>query len=115
MRLRWTDLSSIDYGCPSTSGCVFMSLSRTACCELEDRGSGGMSTTVAAYIAQARGSGEPDLSKSRVKKLNQFLRECHAFVDDHGTDFAEKDDDPLNHQLHDLRKKFEDLLGNTDG
>ena len=74
-----------------------------------------MSTAVAAYVAQARGSGEPDVSKVHVKKINQFLRECRAFIDDHGDDSSTAADDPMNKRLEELRKRFEELLGNTDG
>ena len=33
---------------------------------------GGLATLVASYMARARGSGEPELSITRVKDLEQF-------------------------------------------
>lgn len=45
---------------------------------------GGISTLIASYLARVRGSGEPELSTSRVKDLAQFVRECEAFVQDYG-------------------------------
>ena len=77
---------------------------------------GGLSTVVASYLANARGSNEPDLSKTRVKDLNQFLRDCDAFIKDHG--HLRKDpadiNDPLNQQLVTKRKRLEEILGNIN-
>ncbi|KAF8903333.1 hypothetical protein CPB84DRAFT_1678062, partial [Gymnopilus junonius] len=53
----------------------------------------GLSTIVASYLAKARGSNEPDFSNTRVKNLEQFLRDCDAFVRDYGHVVTEKDDD----------------------
>ena len=77
---------------------------------------GGLSTVVASYLANARGSNEPDLSKTRVKDLNQFLRECDAFIKDHGQRRRNPEDanDPLNKQLITKRKRFEEILGNIN-
>jgi hypothetical protein len=69
-----------------------------------------MATIVASYLARARGSGEPEFSIRRVKDLEQFLRECHAFQLDHGHTLGSEYDTQLNA----LRKRFEELLGNTN-
>ncbi|KAL0948203.1 hypothetical protein HGRIS_010810 [Hohenbuehelia grisea] len=73
---------------------------------------GGLSTLVASYLARARGSNEPELSITRVKDLEHFIRECEAFKMDHGHKIG---DDYLDRQLSSLRQRFEDLLGNASG
>ncbi|KAG1747383.1 hypothetical protein EDB19DRAFT_302855 [Suillus lakei] len=75
---------------------------------------GGMSTLVASYLARARGSNEPELSITRVKDLDQFLRDCLAFKMDHGHEYGTPENG-LNNRLEVLRKRFEELLGNADG
>ncbi|KAF9005090.1 hypothetical protein BDQ17DRAFT_1389996 [Cyathus striatus] len=72
---------------------------------------GGIATLVASYLARARGSNEPELSIARVKDLEQFIRECEAFIMDHGHNVGVQFDD----RLHNLRRQFEELLGNADG
>ncbi|KAH9475178.1 hypothetical protein JR316_0012289 [Psilocybe cubensis] len=72
---------------------------------------GGISTLVASYLARTRGSNEPELSIARVKDLDHFIRECEAFQMDHG----HKSDSDLDARIDDLRRKFEDLLGNGNG
>ncbi|KAF5374510.1 hypothetical protein D9615_009090 [Tricholomella constricta] len=72
---------------------------------------GGLSTLVASYLARARGSNEPELSITRVKDLEQFIRECQAFEMDFGhTTTGEYDE-----QLFRFRSLFEELLGNGSG
>ncbi len=66
---------------------------------------------VASYLARARGSNEPELSITRVKDLEQFIRECKAFQMDHGHCAGNEFD--LN--LESLRRRFEELLGNANG
>ncbi|OJA11342.1 hypothetical protein AZE42_04928 [Rhizopogon vesiculosus] len=80
----------------------------------EDHISGGLSTVVASYLARARGSNEPELSITRVKNLDRFLRECYAFVEDHGFQHGGPGS-KLDNQLCELRREFEELLGNGDG
>ncbi|KAK6992072.1 carbamoyl-phosphate synth [Favolaschia claudopus] len=46
---------------------------------------GGMTTLVASYVARARGSNEPELSITRVKDLDQLIRECEILMMDYGT------------------------------
>ncbi|KAG2117201.1 uncharacterized protein F5147DRAFT_671715 [Suillus discolor] len=75
---------------------------------------GGMSTLVASYLARARGSNEPELSITRVKDLDHFLRDCLALEMDHGHQYGTPENG-LNLQLEYLRKRFEELLGNADG
>ncbi|KLO17701.1 hypothetical protein SCHPADRAFT_821164 [Schizopora paradoxa] len=73
---------------------------------------GGVGTIIASFLARARGSNEPELSTSRVKDLERFIRDCEAFIEDHGT---EPPDDRTNRKIDDLRSQFEELLGNGDG
>ncbi|KDQ57957.1 hypothetical protein JAAARDRAFT_252868 [Jaapia argillacea MUCL 33604] len=47
---------------------------------------GGMTTLVASYLAKMRGSSEPDLSITRTKDLDAFIREVDGFVLDHGSE-----------------------------
>ncbi|KAG1826691.1 hypothetical protein EV424DRAFT_1345465 [Suillus variegatus] len=79
-----------------------------------DHAPGGMSTLVASYLARARGSNEPELSITRVKDLDQFIRDCLAFEMDHGHQYGTPENG-LNDRLEYLRKRFEELLGNADG
>ena len=72
---------------------------------------GGLSTIVASYLARTRGSNEPELSITRVKDLEQFIRECEALELDHGHLAGERFDADLDR----LRGKFEELLGNGNG
>ncbi|KAF9011667.1 hypothetical protein BDZ89DRAFT_1077542 [Hymenopellis radicata] len=71
----------------------------------------GISTMVASYLARARGSNEPELSITRVKDLEQFIRECQAFQMDHGHCAGNEFDS----DLESLRRRFEELLGNANG
>ncbi|KAF9534016.1 hypothetical protein CPB83DRAFT_844969 [Crepidotus variabilis] len=73
---------------------------------------GALATIVASYLARARGLNEPQASIARTKSLDQFIRECKAFDMDcgHLTGPIPENDD----KLHGLRRRFEELLGNTD-
>jgi hypothetical protein len=75
---------------------------------------GGLATMVASYMARARGSGEPELSITRVKDLEQLLRECRAFQMDHAHEYGTPENG-LGDQLEELRRRFEELLGNANG
>ncbi|KAG0709411.1 hypothetical protein DFH29DRAFT_888292 [Suillus ampliporus] len=75
---------------------------------------GGLSTLVASYLARMRGSSEPELSITRVKDLDEFLRDCKAFQMDHGHENGTTENG-LNQRVEELRSKFEELLGNGDG
>ncbi|OJA11341.1 hypothetical protein AZE42_04929 [Rhizopogon vesiculosus] len=75
---------------------------------------GGLATIVASYLARARGSNEPELSITRVKDLDKFLRTCDAFVRDYGHEYGRPGSE-RDHKLYELRKHFEELLGNGDG
>ncbi|KAG6889402.1 hypothetical protein C0992_005395 [Termitomyces sp. T32_za158] len=72
---------------------------------------GGLSTLVASYLARARGSNEPELSITRVKDLEHFIRECDAFQMDHGHVMTDEHDE----RLFRFRSQFEELLGNANG
>lgn len=75
---------------------------------------GALSTIVASYLARMRGSNEPELSITRVKDLDQFLRDCRAFQLDHGHTYGTAENG-LNQRVEELRSRFEELLGNGDG
>jgi len=72
---------------------------------------GGLSTVVASYLARMRGSNEPELSITRVKDLEQFIRECEAFKLDNGHATGDK----FSRELDRFRARFEELLGNANG
>ncbi|KAF8063364.1 hypothetical protein FPV67DRAFT_1629880 [Lyophyllum atratum] len=72
---------------------------------------GALATLVASYLARARGSNEPELSITRVKDLEQFIRECEAFKMDQGHNLGSK----FDAELEGLRHRFEELLGNSNG
>ncbi|KAG6910265.1 hypothetical protein DXG01_012077 [Tephrocybe rancida] len=72
---------------------------------------GGLSTLVASYLARARGSNEPELSITRVKDLEQYIREADAFHMDYGHITTDEQD----HRLFRFRERFEELLGNASG
>jgi hypothetical protein len=72
---------------------------------------GGLSTLVASFLARMRGSSEPELSITRTKDLEQFIRECDAFQMDRGHVTGGEED----HTLDEFRRKFEELLGNASG
>ena len=72
---------------------------------------GGLSTLCASYLARMRGSKEPQLSITRAKDLDQFIRECEAFNLDRGHITTGEEDAKLD----DLRRRFEELLGNASG
>ncbi|KAJ7736780.1 hypothetical protein DFH07DRAFT_98518 [Mycena maculata] len=72
---------------------------------------GGFSTVVASYLARARGSNEPELSITRCKDLEQYIRECEIFI----LDFGHLTGNEYDPQLTALRERFEELLGNANG
>lgn len=75
---------------------------------------GALATIVASYLARMRGSNEPELSITRVKDLDQFLRDCRAFQLDHGQTHGTSENG-LDKRVEELRSRFEELLGNGDG
>ena len=66
---------------------------------------------VASYLARARGSGEPEQSNIKVRDLDQFVRECKAFMLDYGNSDGHEHDEKINT----FRQRFEHLLGNGVG
>jgi len=70
---------------------------------------GALATLVAAFLARARGSGEPELSNNRVEALDRFIRKCRAFQMDQGDITGNKYDQ----ELTELRREFEEILGNV--
>jgi len=72
---------------------------------------GGLTTLVASYLARARGSNEPELSISRVKDLDKFIREADAYILDYGHLTGDDHDEKINS----FRQEFEELLGNGSG
>lgn len=75
---------------------------------------GALATLVASYLARMRGSNEPELSITRVKDLDQFLRDCRAFQLDHAHAYGTAENG-LDKRVDELRSRFEELLGNADG
>lgn len=69
---------------------------------------GGMSTLAASYLARARGSGEPEISIARSKDIENFIRDCEAFVFDHGHLVTEQYDVLIDR----YRRRFEEIIGN---
>ncbi|KAH9939654.1 uncharacterized protein BXZ73DRAFT_43677 [Epithele typhae] len=69
---------------------------------------GGMSTLAASYLAKARGSNEPEASQRRVQDLESFVRDCEAFVMDHGH-LVTSDYDWM---IDRYRRRFEEIMGN---
>jgi hypothetical protein len=61
-----------------------------------------------------RGSNEPELSVTRVKDLDQFLRDCKTFQLDHGYTYGTAENG-LDKRVEEFRSRFEELLGNGDG
>ncbi|KAJ6617976.1 hypothetical protein B0H10DRAFT_2031545 [Mycena sp. CBHHK59/15] len=72
---------------------------------------GGLSTIVASYLARARGSNQPELSITRCKDLEQYIRECDAFI----LDFGHISGGQYDQKLYALRDRFEELMGNANG
>ena len=72
---------------------------------------GALATLVASYLARARGSNEPELSITRTKDLDQFIRECRSFELDYGHLYGHEFDPELVR----FRQRFEELLGNANG
>ena len=74
---------------------------------------GGLATLVASFLARSRSSNEPDLSITRVKDLENFIRECEAFILDNG--HITSPTDKVEAKLIWFRERFEGLLGKTSG
>ena len=72
---------------------------------------GALATLVASYLARARGSNEPELSITRTKDLEQFIRECRSFE----LDYGHLDGTEFDSKLIGFRTRFEELLGNANG
>jgi len=71
---------------------------------------GGLSTLTASFLARMRGSGEPELSVSRTRDLEQFLRVLDAFKTDRGHIRDGQEDA----KIEELRNRFEEILGLTN-
>ena len=72
---------------------------------------GALATLVASYLALARGSNEPELSITRTKDLEQFIRECRSFQLDYGHSSGRE----FDLELIRFRRRFKELLGNANG
>ncbi|KAK0187205.1 hypothetical protein F5146DRAFT_766929 [Armillaria mellea] len=69
---------------------------------------GAILTVTAAFLIKARGSNEPEQSLMVARDLEQFIRECKAFLVDFGSDTDKK-------EVQRLRNRFEEILrGATD-
>ncbi|KZV81069.1 hypothetical protein EXIGLDRAFT_755852, partial [Exidia glandulosa HHB12029] len=78
---------------------------------------GALSTIIGSYLARMRGTAEPDLSKSRAKGWERFLRSCEvnadgyqAYLVDHGEEPARDHIDRIN----EYRQEFEELEGSAN-
>ncbi|EJD45119.1 hypothetical protein AURDEDRAFT_114195 [Auricularia subglabra TFB-10046 SS5] len=71
---------------------------------------GAFSTIIGSFLARMRGTSEPDLSKSRAKGYERFLRACEAFLVDFGDDAAREHIDKINA----FRQEFEELEGSAN-
>jgi len=71
---------------------------------------GGLSTLTASFLARMRGSGEPELSVTRTRDLEQFLRVLDAFKTDRGHIRDGQEDA----KIEELRNRFEEILGLTN-
>jgi len=71
---------------------------------------GGLSTTLASYLAKVRGSGEPEFSTLRSRELSTFVRELDDFLTDHGHKVTTEFDDRIMY----YRGRFEDII-RTEG
>ncbi|KZS86756.1 hypothetical protein SISNIDRAFT_393735, partial [Sistotremastrum niveocremeum HHB9708] len=45
---------------------------------------GGCSTIIASFLAKAKGSGEPEISRDKSHELAKLVREMEVFILDHG-------------------------------
>ncbi|EIN04205.1 hypothetical protein PUNSTDRAFT_108690 [Punctularia strigosozonata HHB-11173 SS5] len=73
---------------------------------------GGASTCVATYLARARGTGEPENSKIRVRLLDHFIRDCDHIIFDEGYHVGHIRDH-YDDRLDELRRRLEEILGNN--
>ncbi|KAK0502331.1 hypothetical protein EDD18DRAFT_1065282, partial [Armillaria luteobubalina] len=71
---------------------------------------GGISTLTAAFLTRARGSNEPERSLLVAKDLEQFIRECKAFL----VDFGSSTEDVHKREVQRLRSRFEAILRDAD-
>ncbi|SJL06563.1 uncharacterized protein ARMOST_09904 [Armillaria ostoyae] len=71
---------------------------------------GGISTLTAAFLTRARGSNEPERSLMVAKDLEQFIRECKAFL----VDFGSSTEDVHKREVQRLRNRFEEILRDAD-
>ncbi|KAH6913537.1 hypothetical protein BKA70DRAFT_725242 [Coprinopsis sp. MPI-PUGE-AT-0042] len=70
---------------------------------------GALTTVVASYLARTRGSNEPELSITRVKDLEKFIRELEAYI----LDFGQYIGDEHDVKIAAFRTSFEEILGNN--
>ena len=68
-----------------------------------------MTTVVASYLARTRGSNEPELSITRVKDLEKFIREVESYMLDYGLHTGDDHDT----KIAAFRTSFEEILGNN--
>ncbi|KAK0234609.1 hypothetical protein EDD85DRAFT_88605 [Armillaria nabsnona] len=71
---------------------------------------GGISTLTAAFLTRARGSNEPERSLMVARDLEQFIRECKAFL----VDFGSSTEDVHKREVQRLRNRFEEILRDAD-
>ncbi|KAK0473590.1 hypothetical protein IW261DRAFT_1342421, partial [Armillaria novae-zelandiae] len=71
---------------------------------------GGISTLTAAFLTRARGSNEPERSLLVAKDLEQFIRECKAFL----VDFGSSTEEVHKRDVQRLRSRLEVILRDAD-
>lgn len=98
-----------DFDC--NNGLVYY-ISRRSRWKLHKLNAGGMSIIVASIIARIRGTGQPELSIKCAVDLDRFLRECNAYVIEHGAEYSTPQND---RRIGELRQKFEEILESING
>ncbi|KAH7097770.1 hypothetical protein BKA62DRAFT_715516, partial [Auriculariales sp. MPI-PUGE-AT-0066] len=68
---------------------------------------GALSTMIGTFLARMRGSAEPDLSKSRAKGYDQYIRTVEQYIVDHGEELGRDHMD----RIKEFRREFEELEG----
>ncbi|TCD67233.1 hypothetical protein EIP91_000362 [Steccherinum ochraceum] len=69
---------------------------------------GAFIVLAASYFVRARSLGEPERSSSLAKVLEDFVRDCEAFVLDHG---HEADENEMRARFEGYRRQLEELMG----
>ncbi|TEB33519.1 hypothetical protein FA13DRAFT_1730536 [Coprinellus micaceus] len=108
-RARYTKyIQNTAIGLQVLLGSLTTGLSAVATTGRQTGRTGGLTTIVASYLAKTRNSDEPELSRTRVKDLDKFIRTSTSFL----LDFGHSDDPIHDKTVEGMRNEFEELLGN---